>query len=687
MPLAPRGEAQLHDMHGDVNKPNVSARLADVMEDIDKWEGKLIEYYKCGGDVLSDKTKKIVVLKMLPPNTPSSLKMALKGIGDFETLKDELRNNIKYLQDFGGLTGAAAHLAHDAAAPSPMDAAIQQPVEEESAVTEGDIPAYVMQNMTDNEKEGFIAAINKAAHQRRPAGRRWGPPQQQQQQRQPRAPPRDARDVRCGNCGATGHTAMACKKPKVPMEERKCHNCGEPGHIAARCKKAPRAIVAVADSGSQGGRQLAYGLMVEDEDGFVPVQRRRPTPRGLTLGELPIGRNVTQADRRALRRQQNRFEVFEENDAETNGPAIGWAPPPTPAWTREPQPISVRARGLCDFARPCNDADCGCDGHPASPRVSTVNRAGLSEAVRFILGPDYESECPKCDGSTCDGTCDVANLKDVEDEVIYWDPETASRDAKSAVRRSQNPEHFDAIMEEAAMYNAAREAEEKRVGSQSTSSSAASGTSTAPQKDAPLGGSTHGHSSAPTGYSAISTEPNTRPGVLADSREVPSVSNETSNMLLMYQEEVDEQVMTVEWVDVDIDVVLDSGCSDHVMNVELDAPGYEVGPSAGSAQGRGFIVGNGERVPNRGESKVNLRATDGQGAPVNFTSVFQSAQITRPLMSVAKICKNGYRCNFTEDAANVVDQQGATVCTFTRQNGIYVSRMKLRAPTPFGGQE
>ena len=154
----------------------------------------------------------------------------------------------------------------------------------------------------------------------------------------------------------------------------------------------------------------------------------------------------------------------------------------------------------------------------------------------------------------------------------------------------------------------------------------------------------------------------------------------------MYQEDEDEQVMNVEWVDVDIDVVLDSGCSDHVMNVELDAPGYAVTPSAGSTQGRGFIVGNGERVPNKGETKVNLRAFDGQGTPVDFTSVFQAAQITRPLMSVAKICKNGYRCHFTEDSANVVDQQGTTVCEFRRQNGIYVSRMKLRAPAPFGGQ-
>lgn len=30
-------------MRGDANKPGVSARLADVMDDVDTWEGELIE--------------------------------------------------------------------------------------------------------------------------------------------------------------------------------------------------------------------------------------------------------------------------------------------------------------------------------------------------------------------------------------------------------------------------------------------------------------------------------------------------------------------------------------------------------------------------------------------------------------------------------------------------------------------
>ena len=80
-----------------------------------------------------------------------------------------------------------------------------------------------------------------------------------------------------------------------------------------------------------------------------------------------------------------------------------------------------------------------------------------------------------------------------------------------------------------------------------------------------------------------------------------------------------------------------------------------------------------------------LRAIGEDGSPVDFRSVFQSAKVTRPLMSVAKVCKNGYSCNFTDHDAKVVDREGRTVCAFRRVDGIYVGCMRLRAPAPFGG--
>ena len=66
----------------------------------------------------------------------------------------------------------------------------------------------------------------------------------------------------------------------------------------------------------------------------------------------------------------------------------------------------------------------------------------------------------------------------------------------------------------------------------------------------------------------------------------------------------------------------------------------------GAVPGRGFIVGNGERIPNEGQATVNLRAVGEKGQPIDFKLVFQSARVTRPLMSVAKICQHGYGCHF-----------------------------------------
>ena len=105
-----------------------------------------------------------------------------------------------------------------------------------------------------------------------------------------------------------------------------------------------------------------------------------------------------------------------------------------------------------------------------------------------------------------------------------------------------------------------------------------------------------------------------------------------------------------------------------------------------SRQGRAFLVGNGERVPNEGETTINFRAFNERGLPVDFASTFQSAKVTKPLMSVSKVCANGHTCKFTDQQALILDSAGHTVCTFKRQKGLYVSRMRLRAPTPFGGQ-
>ena len=114
-------------------------------------------------------------------------------------------------------------------------------------------------------------------------------------------------------------------------------------------------------------------------------------------------------------------------------------------------------------------------------------------------------------------------------------------------------------------------------------------------------------------------------------------------------------------------MTLDSGCVDHVMDA-ADAPGYCDLQSAGSRRGQNFVVGNGAKVPNRGEVHLNMEATvSGEVQPLQ--SMFQVAKITRPLMSVSRICDEGLKCVFSAAKAEVIGSDGMVICEFQRQGG------------------
>ena len=133
-----------------------------------------------------------------------------------------------------------------------------------------------------------------------------------------------------------------------------------------------------------------------------------------------------------------------------------------------------------------------------------------------------------------------------------------------------------------------------------------------------------------------------------------------------------------DWVETDIVLTLDSGCCDHILDL-ADAAGYAgaLSPSAGSKRGQRLIVGNGERVPNRGQVKLKMKSKDDG---VLMSSIFQVAEITRPLMSVSKICDQDMICIFEKSHARIVDGSGNVVARFERDGGLYTCTMKLRKP-------
>ena len=94
-------------------------------------------------------------------------------------------------------------------------------------------------------------------------------------------------------------------------------------------------------------------------------------------------------------------------------------------------------------------------------------------------------------------------------------------------------------------------------------------------------------------------------------------------------------------------------------------------------------MGDGGVIPNLGESKLNL--SDGEK---DLHSVFQIAAVTRPLMSVGRICDQGHSVTFDSVMAVVKSADGSELCRFERQaGGLYVAKLKLRNPAGFGRRE
>ena len=96
-------------------------------------------------------------------------------------------------------------------------------------------------------------------------------------------------------------------------------------------------------------------------------------------------------------------------------------------------------------------------------------------------------------------------------------------------------------------------------------------------------------------------------------------------------------------------------------------------------------MGDGGLIPILGQSQLNLSDTT---VGRDIQSVFQIAAVTRPLMSVGRICDEGHSIPFDAVMAVVHAKDGSEVCRFTRNgSGLYVAKLKLRSPAGFGGQE
>ena len=122
-------------------------------------------------------------------------------------------------------------------------------------------------------------------------------------------------------------------------------------------------------------------------------------------------------------------------------------------------------------------------------------------------------------------------------------------------------------------------------------------------------------------------------------------------------------------------IVLDSGAADDVVN-DSETPGYKIEDSIGSKAGACFIAANGERIPNRGQVNLEMKAGN-----IPLKSTFQVSKISKPLWSVGKLCDAGLKVEFGKAAAIVSHATtGRKVAEFKRENGLYMGALQLKNP-------
>ena len=93
-------------------------------------------------------------------------------------------------------------------------------------------------------------------------------------------------------------------------------------------------------------------------------------------------------------------------------------------------------------------------------------------------------------------------------------------------------------------------------------------------------------------------------------------------------------------------------------------------------------------MQNQGEMVLRMEAPNGTETDTQVDTLFQVADVVRPLFSVSEICDRGNNTmTFDKHKAVVRNSKGKVICIFKRQGNLYVAQMKIRNPkhSGFGG--
>ena len=152
--------------------------------------------------------------------------------------------------------------------------------------------------------------------------------------------------------------------------------------------------------------------------------------------------------------------------------------------------------------------------------------------------------------------------------------------------------------------------------------------------------------------------------------------------LLWEEEETSQDLLNMGWRSeaqtwedkkwVKVESVMDSGAAAPVAPPSM-LPNVKVEPSPGSRRGQNFTSASKHRLKNLGQQRIMACTEDGEETSV----LFQIADVSKPLVSVAAICEKGNRVIFGKSGGIVQNIYSGREIPFYRRNGIYILSLWL----------
>ena len=130
-----------------------------------------------------------------------------------------------------------------------------------------------------------------------------------------------------------------------------------------------------------------------------------------------------------------------------------------------------------------------------------------------------------------------------------------------------------------------------------------------------------------------------------------------------------------------VKVIMDSGAAESVCPRSM-APQFIVHDSIARRAGVYYTSANGGKIMNLGEQHVPVCLSNG----ARTIATFQVADVSRPLMSVSKLCEMGSRVIFGADGGVILNLRSGEVTPFVRDEGVYTFEMWIPplSESPFG---